>query len=289
MDKQLAYLQTLAATFPELPIKTVTRLGAGQFNDVLLLNETLIFRFPKYVEGIQTLQNEVGILRSLRGHTSLPIPDPLYVNIRGRVGEVFMGYPKLPGEPLWREILEAIEEETVIQRLAAQLAHFLVDLHQFPVALLPPDIPLREPVTEVKEMYRGIRTHLFPHMRAEARQGVRDYFETYLETPTLHAYTPALHHGDFGGSNILYDLEVQHISGVIDFGFAGLGDPAQDIAAMSTYDERFFAQVCRFYPDVDTLLARARFYKGTFALAEALHGITHGDEAAFQAGMAEYL
>ncbi|HNB54030.1 MAG TPA: aminoglycoside phosphotransferase family protein [Anaerolineales bacterium] len=289
MDKTTAYLQILAACFPDLPIETVTRSGAGQYNDVLLLNESLIFRFPKYAEGIQTLQNEVWILKSLQGHTRRPVPNPIYVHEGGPVGEVFMGYPKLPGEPLWRESLKTIEDETVIQRLAAQLAHFLVDLHQFPVTLLPADIPVRDSLTGIKEMYAGVRTHLFHHMRAEARQEVQDHFETYLETPALREYTPVLHHGDFGGSNILYDPESQQISGVIDFGFAGLGDPAQDIAAISTYGESFFSQFCQFYPQIEALLPRARFYRGTFALSEALHGALHHDEEAFRAGMAAYL
>jgi aminoglycoside 2''-phosphotransferase len=44
-----------------------------------------------------------------------------------------------------------------------------------------------------------------------------------------------------------------------------------------------------FYPGLDSLLARVRFYKGTFALYEALFGIENGDQAAFEAGMKTYI
>jgi hypothetical protein len=37
------------------------------------------------------------------------------------------------------------------------------------------------------------------------------------------------------------------------------------------------------------LLPRARFYRSTFAIQEALYGVEHGDEAAFERGIAPYL
>jgi len=37
-----------------------------------------------------------------------------------------------------------------------------------------------------------------------------------------------LRYGDFGTGNILYDPQTLTISGIIDFGFAGLGDGALD-------------------------------------------------------------
>jgi aminoglycoside 2''-phosphotransferase len=126
-------------------------------------------------------------------------------------------------------------------------------------------------------------------MRLDACDWVENHFEEYLNTPHLHTYHLSLQHGDFGGSNILYDQESQMISGIIDFGFAGLGDPALDIAAVSTYGEAFLARFYSTYPEIGSMLERANFYKGTYALYEALHGIKNGDEEAFKAGIAEYI
>jgi aminoglycoside 2''-phosphotransferase len=36
------------------------------------------------------------------------------------------------------------------------------------------------------------------------------------------------------------------------------------------------------------MLARARFYRGTFALEEALHGFKNNDREAFESGMEQY-
>ena len=121
------------------------------------------------------------------------------------------------------------------------------------------------------------------------RQWAQAHFEAYLDDPSLQAFEPCLIHGDFGPSNVLYDDRSHIVSGVIDFGFAGLGDPAQDIAAASCFGDDFLAHYARSYPNLEALLPRARFIKGTFALSEALHGAKTGDEEAYKSGMEQYI
>ena len=124
-------------------------------------------------------------------------------------------------------------------------------------------------------------------MRPEARIPVKKHFEDYFNESSLQEYKPVMIHGDFGGSNILFDSD--RISGIIDFSFARLDDPARDIAAVSTYGEAFFAWIRRHYPNIDPLLERAKFYRGTFALQEALHGFRNQDREAFESGMEDYV
>src|SRR5205085_6629176 len=114
---------------------------------------------------------------------------------------------------------------------------------------------------------------LFQYMRPDARQQVTDNFDHYLRNLTRFTYPPVLRHGDFGGSNILYDSQTNSISGIIDFELLGFGDPATDVAALSTYGEEFFALCLDIYPEMQTMLDRARFYRSTFALQEAYYGL----------------
>jgi aminoglycoside 2''-phosphotransferase len=122
---------------------------------------------------------------------------------------------------------------------------------------------------------------------------VDEFFQMHFATRPLDGeFTTSLRHGDFGPTNILYDPQTPLISGVIDFGSAGLGDPAVDIAALIgpvSYGETFAELLMPTYPGVDALLERARFYAGTFALQEALWGLDHNDPNAFQHGMANYV
>jgi aminoglycoside 2''-phosphotransferase len=126
-------------------------------------------------------------------------------------------------------------------------------------------------------------------MRPAAQEQTADHFENYFNSSALHDFPITLRHGDFGSGNILYDPDTLDLTGVIDFSFAGPGDPAIDIAALSTLDETFFGFLLEAYPNIEPLLARARFYKGTFLLYEALYGLKTGSQEIFQEAIAPYI
>jgi aminoglycoside 2''-phosphotransferase len=288
---QAIYLQSIRETYPDFRIEKVYfHHHDGQFNDILIINDEIIFRFPGYSGGVQTITNEVLILSRIQSYLTLPIPNPSYLSKDMQtVGKAFMGYQIIPGEPLWHETLESIDDNETLQRLATQLANFLGELHNIPTEMVGTHLPIYDRPDEWAKMYADIRNYLFPSMRPDACDWVRNHFEAFLNKPPLHTFKPSLRHGDFGTGNILYDSKTRMISGIIDFGFAGLGDPATDIAAVSCYGASFFERFCSSYPETEALLKRAQFYKGTFALQEALHGLLNDDKEAFESGIAEYV
>ena len=128
-------------------------------------------------------------------------------------------------------------------------------------------------------------------MRRDARARIARSFEEFLDDARNFEYEPALRHGDFGGSNILFDPASWSLTGVIDWSSAGLGDPAVDVAGLissNSYGEPFLRLCYEVYPEIESMLDRARFYASTFALQEALHGVEAGDEAALTRGLATY-
>ena len=56
-----------------------------------------------------------------------------------------------------------------------------------------------------------------------------------------------------------------------------------------SYGEPFFARYGKAYPNIEFMLDRAHFYRGTYALSEALYGIKHDDREAFASGIAAYI
>ena len=139
-------------------------------------------------------------------------------------------------------------------------------------------------------IYARIREKLFGYMRPDAQEWTTEHFEGYLNDASNFEYEPVLKHGDFGPSNILFDEEKQTVTGVIDFGSSGMGDPAYDFAGLlSGYGEEFIEWCGDVYPGVKVPMRRIRFYQGTFALLEALFGVEHGDEEAFEAGLEKYV
>lgn len=290
MDKQAGYVQAIQDIYPDLSIRSAHfHHNDGQYNDVLVINDELIFRFPRYSNGVESLLREKNILNRIQGWVTLDIPFPIYFSQDiYTVGKVFMGYRMLPGNPLWVETLHSLDGGTQ-QRLSTQLASFLQELHHIPVEQLGTNLPIQDGPEEWANLYAEIRQYLFPLMRPEACEWAANHFEGYFKTPSLQRYDPVLRHGDFGTSNILYDGFAQAISGIIDFGFTGIGDPAVDIAAISCYGESFRKRFPNTYPEISSMLERARFYKGTFALQEALYGFKKGDKDAFENGMAMYI
>ena len=103
-----------------------------------------------------------------------------------------------------------------------------------------------------------------------------------MEKESNFDYEPKLIHGNLGECHILFDKQKNCISGIIDFGTAGLGDPAIDIAILiHNYGEAFVSRLYQIYPEVDLYLKRAKFYAETFALPWVLSGIKSRDITEF--------
>jgi len=284
-------LRHIHNTYPHLVVGSVRVEPAGQRSNTLIINETIVFRFPRTLVGVQTLPIEASILRTIRGRLPLATPELAYENLgTQQVGTTFIGYPRIAGEPLWRHTL-LMQDDHRQRALAAQLACFLQALHSVSVDALPGELPVQDGRDQWADLYGRIHDKLFPLMRSDRCEMVAQHFESYLDEMGSFAYQPALRHGDFGPSNILFDAASGTISGIVDFGSAGLGDPAVDVAGLIGpvgFGETLVGTFSAFYPRMQALLPRARFYLGTFALQEALWGLEHGDAAAFASGIAAY-
>ena len=289
---QERYLQVIRKSYPEILTQEAASEfnETGQYNAVLTIDHEYIFRFPKVPEALAQLEVEACLLSSIKDFLPLEIPYPLFENLsRKQVGEAFIGYRKISGEPFWRNVCQSIEDEGIQDRLAVQLGGFLNELHHIPLTALRCVLPRMDTYAECSDIYARIRKKLFPYMRPDACQWAAQHFESFLSSPGNFEYQPVLKHGDFGPSNILYDRQTQTITGIIDFGGSGIGDPAYDFAGLLSGYGAFFLHRCtRAYPEVESFYSRILFYQGTFALLEALFGIENGDPEAFENGISMY-
>lgn len=292
MSQSLKYLQVIHNIYPHLPLSeaAIEFIGAGQYNDVLAINWEYIFRFPKYLEALKQLKLETQLLLNLHNRLPLETPYPQFVNLQeAPVGQAFIGYRRIKGEPFWRETYQAIESEEVRNQIALQTAAFLWELHTIPLTSLACELPRLDTYEENMDLYARIRDKLFPHMRREACAWASRHFESFLGQESNFGYVPVLKHGDFGPGNILFDWQDRKLVGVIDFSGAGMGDPAYDFAGLlSGYGENFVRLCANFYPDLDQFYDRVLYYQGTFALVEALFGIENNDLEAFEDGIGMY-
>ncbi|MFN2156730.1 MAG: phosphotransferase family protein [Anaerolineae bacterium] len=290
-----ALLQRVQALYPHLGTETVRLISEGAFNELLVVDETYIFRFPRTAEGVQRLRTELVVLRALQGRTTLPIPDPLFVSPNMyEVGQAFIGYEMIPGVPL-REHLAALAGKHEIRHLADQLAAFLRELHAVPLQAVAGDLPVHDQSrrASLSIVYESIRRDLHPLMHESARATVAEQFDVFLSAPPGPGYELAIKHGDLGPGNILFDAEARAVSGIVDWGSTGLDDPAFDVGYVSLWGgfylgEAFVARFHASYGVTPSLLGRARFFETLLALLVALDGLRTDDQEALAFGLARY-
>ena len=110
---------------------------------------------------------------------------------------------------------------------------------------------------------------MMPHVR----ESVEEHFAPLVADEKFMDYQPKLINGDLVPYHIIFDRGKRQINGIIDFGTAGIGDPAADFSCMIyNYGESFLAKMMKYYPEIESALDRARFWAGTLELQWALAG-----------------
>ncbi len=265
------FRETLRSRYPELKSHHYKSTSA---HNLITVNEKWMFRVPRNQGEVGAMKRELALLRFLQGRVPLPIPDPLYVSEDAReFGRTFMGYARLPGKPLYKEMLESIEEE-VAQGLIEQIVFFLAALHQIPLEdLASLTLPIRHSRHWYNALYNRVREVLFPQMPRKAREQSTAYFETFLETTDNFALPLTLVHGAFGPAHILYHARDRTLGGIVDFDEAGLGDPASDFGRLlgqQGYGLEAFQRCAQVYPGLSAVLERAQFYIYVSSMQDAL-------------------
>jgi aminoglycoside 2''-phosphotransferase len=72
------YIERIKQVYPSLSILDCQLNEIGQNNDVIIVNGSIVFRFPKYQMGIDNLKKETEILEAIYSNVSIPIPNPIY-------------------------------------------------------------------------------------------------------------------------------------------------------------------------------------------------------------------
>jgi aminoglycoside 2''-phosphotransferase len=274
-DLEICFRNRIQECFPDLSISQVQVNSEGLVNDIIVVNHARVFRFPKEEWAKEDQKREVKVLELVREVVDIPVP------VFDRVEDDFVSYELIPGDPLMRDdILRLTEGEQ--ERLAEQMARFLCQLHSVPMEELQArEIPLSVTVRsrgDWLKLYEDVQREVFPLLMAHAKEWVHDHFSPILANENFMDCQLTLINGDLGPYHILYDRKGKRMTGVIDFGTAGLGDPACDVSILiNNYGESFVRRVSQHYPAIGSMIERARFWAGTVELQWVLGGIRTGD------------
>jgi aminoglycoside 2''-phosphotransferase len=289
------YRAALAEKFPALAVEKLEYLSEGWDSVAVLVNDRLIFRFPKRASTQENLRIEIQLLPELAKYLPLPIPQFEYIGDPPgqHLPFAFVGYPMLKGasEEEWaKEVWQADWWKPV-------LGEFLTALHAFPVkwARELGVLNLNESfkVTEkhystepsswremLIQFYELTKQTVLPIISPTLQKRLTDRFERFLADERYFQFEPTLIHADFTEDHIIADFEARKINGIIDFGDVAIGDPAMDV----------WSELLPFYGgEVDeTFEERRNFYLQTFGpLNPIIFGRFFDDAELTQMGLEE--
>jgi aminoglycoside 2''-phosphotransferase len=271
MEINPTHLQKIKAIFPNLEISTIRINSEGLINDVLIVNEDLVFRFPRNADwGVKLFTNEIKVIELARKYVEIPLPQFEYK------ADDLAVYRYIKGDALRREDIFNLTEK-VQNKIADRLAGFLKQFHEIPQIEVKQNQIAQSDVNRSREtwikLFDAVEKELFPSMMPHVRESVGEHFAPILADAQFMDYEPQLINGDIVPYHIIYDRERKRINGIIDFGTAGVGDAAADFSCMIfNYGESFLAKMAKSYPEIENAIDRARFWAGTLHLQWALSG-----------------
>lgn len=234
-------------TYPELREKEFAVSDYGWANYILIVDNRLIFRFPRDEESKRQLVLEQKFLPELNCNLYGLIPNFIYSSKKDDEF-TYVGYELIPGKPLVTEEFTKLEENEV-EKLAENLAEVLTSIHTFNF-----ERHFKAPVSseEIKEHWRSFLTeieeYVFPLLTQNEKVWTNNLFNRFLSEEENFAFTPSLIHGDLGTDHIIYNFEEKRFSGIIDFGDIQIGDPAYDFVGIYiSYGAEFTDRVFRHY------------------------------------------
>lgn len=203
------------------------------------INGDYIVKLPKPHRGVNGVKAEQKITDFLAGKVSIPIPS---VSVHGEP-VVLARYRKLSGDTFDKNHYAKLSGENK-NKVAAQLATFIADLHAIPSSViqgakleLAPSWELKPGLIEEQlsvsddEVIKALLPEVLRNQRA-------------LEVPQSNV---VFGHFDLHGGNLLFDKEHAHVTGVIDFGNCKLGDLHQDLSTMNLSSPELTVRIIEKY------------------------------------------
>ena len=191
----------------------------------------LIFRFAKHAAAAESQSTEARLLPFLRGHVTPAIPVPeLQASEQDGLPHGVLVQERLAGSPL----RAAMIDERNVDRLARQIAQFLVELHEYP-AERAQALGAAGP-RQWRGGYEAMRGAVVPALRRRMPISeyakVRRWWVDFLADDQAWSFPPVLVHRNLVAENILVDAEGRAITAVIGWGEVAVGDAAADFAGL---------------------------------------------------------
>jgi len=243
-SKKTHYIDQIKAHFPNLYFASQL-ITKGWDNDALILDNKIVFRFPKKDVYARRFKGEIELLQYLSTKTNISIPEYCYLPDNRDFG----GYMIIPGTELTLEIFTSLTEYQKLT-IAEQLGEFLSILHETPLKKATETIYTETDdywwsEKHAKNVIAGLHKKVFPKLNYEEQNWIDQLFQAYLSLPLTGQKT--LTHSDFVDDHIFIDNNKGCVTGIIDFSDMEISDPAFDFSGLWEYGSDFVSACFNTY------------------------------------------
>ncbi|MFB4169446.1 aminoglycoside phosphotransferase family protein [Virgibacillus sp. JSM 102003] len=260
MEQELIYFFRKA--LPKLKIHHYRRNTHGWDNDIIIVNEDTVFRFPKSDKVANKVMSEALLLKKINKHKPfLTIPDyTMLYEENNKLRCVYYEYIK--GKPL--------EQKLMNDRNAMLLGDFLTKLHR----VNHPKLSTLHTYDYWNGLFISVREKVYPNINGFLQQTITKLFTRFLDTfPTL-TYPTTVIHGDLSASNIICNKG--EVTGIIDFTDAQISDPAFDFAGFYwEFGPEFTKKVLSFYEGIESKESIFERVESFYGLQPVFHELLH--------------
>jgi len=279
-------LALIIEQLPFLKPKTIKLLGVGWDNTAYLINEKLIFRFPRRQIAVPLLTKEFHVLSKLAEFLPLKIPLPQWFGQAGLdYPWPFLGYRMLEGKSACQFQLDAFSRS----QLAVPLAQALASLHAIPLSQelqshLPENFMDKLNVSRLTPLITSQLAELYSLGLFQHNRLLLNFLAQAQDLKPGKRLT--LVHGDLYVRHLLLDNE-QRLIGIIDWGDVHRACPAVDLSiAHSFLPPEAQSLFRKAYGDIEeTVWQLARFRAIYHSSVLALYGYKTQDKDILREGL----
>lgn len=256
----------LREEFPEFEESSITLVESGWDNLVAVVDDEVVFRFPRDRDGVPSMRRELLLLPEL-ADIPFEVPEYRYVSSGD---PFFAGYRMIPGKPL-------SSAGSLSDSLLGDMVRLLNYLRSVDFSIIDgTGLTIYDPdswQSRQKDLLNNFRSKLSGMLGEEIFSEMSGRLENALsEIPET---SMSLVHGDLYRGNVIISEDCMNIRGVIDWQDAFLGDKAMDAAALTLdFGSDSAGRLVRALgiPNDESFLQRMKFYQDMepFYLAEHL-------------------
>ncbi|USK53158.1 aminoglycoside phosphotransferase family protein [Cytobacillus solani] len=266
-------LMIIKKTYPHLEINEVRINNNGWDNDILIINDEIVFRFPKSEHLITKVIDEMKILDHLAVIEPI-IKIPKYEPVFNENKLIGVKYAFLKGKSLSEYTDCQLNEEPENAKL---MADFLTKLHSIDISVMnDTNLTAIHTLHYWENLYSLVKQVVFPFLNTYQQSEISEVFISFINNYSSLSYKKTLIHGDLTPSNIIFNKTINRIDGIIDFTDAQFGDPAFDFAGLYwTFGPDFTQKVLSWYNNTecaDLIFNRVRTFYG---LQPVFHELLH--------------